>query len=157
MARILKLADIVNDIDDSIAEGKRQIDDLNSHISRNRHDRQETKEAEEDIAEQESKIARLLRARSKLNALDKMTVRQNYIAAKSHIDRLNKKCEMLAARLDELDEKIESCEISMDSGVYDAAQCADYARDRARYMSEYDGTAAELARLRQQMKDMYGL
>ena len=133
----VKLGNVIGDI-------KQELDVAKTLAARNHNDSADIKESQEDINELEQDLSRVSHSDSVLtNALKQ----RNYSDAKLRLSQLLKRRDELAHRVDELDDKLENCDISMDTNVYDASQCADYARDKQRFAQERDAIKTELVNL----------
>ncbi len=133
----VKLGNVISDI-------KQELDVAKTLAARNHNDSADIKESQEYINELEQDLSRVSHADSVLtNALKQ----RNYSDAKLRLSQLLKRRDELAHRVDELDDKLENCDISMDTNVYDASQCADYARDKQRFAQERDAIKTELVNL----------
>ena len=163
----------IMDLDRDISRTRTQIESLNNYIAANRHDRESMIDAEQDLAEYETRLDRLIKSREQLAAetvakknvapIAKHTLRLTAIGLKTMTPIVRKKTELetieielkelnasyriLADKLDVLDEKMFSCRINMDFDTRSWDIATQSADDLNTYKDEYDSVSANMNRI----------
>ena len=132
------------DLDSEIASVRQQIEHNKSELKNNHNDSADRQETRQILLELEAELSALISMQ-----------KRNYADARARLEQLHKRREFLEARLEYLGDKIDACDLNMDSDVHDARQCADYARDRARFSDEYKSVSSELSHVLNQIKSQH--
>lgn len=146
MAKILKIEDLIKKLDSTIAVLNAEIDNYEAYIQRNAaSDPVAVKETTDDMAKLNTTINRYQSSKRALQKVANFTKKNDFITGHARIHQIQHERNILQQQLDDLDDKIDTCNINADVGIYDAAQCKDYKRDAAQYLHERARIAADIA------------